>query len=107
VQTANFGFLGAHYAKLVQLGALAERYFRDDPSTCLFKFQQFAELVAKWVAAHHAFYVGDRETFEEVLRRRAAARPRRQRGEENRTRQKNHRPCEDRGKLRFRLMTRG
>jgi type I restriction enzyme, R subunit len=32
VQTANFGFLDAHDTKLVQLGGLAERYFRDDPS---------------------------------------------------------------------------
>jgi len=69
VQTANFGFLDAHDAKLVQLGALAERYFRDDPSTCLFKLRQFAELVAKLVAAHQALYVGERETFEETLRR--------------------------------------
>jgi type I restriction enzyme, R subunit len=69
VQTANFGFLDAHDAKLVQLGALAERYFRDDPSTCLIKLRQFAELIAKLVAAHHALYVDERETFEETLRR--------------------------------------
>ena len=69
MQTANFGFLDAHDAKLVQLGALAERYFRDDPSTCLIKLRQFAELIAKLVAAHHALYVDERETFEETLRR--------------------------------------
>jgi type I restriction enzyme R subunit len=69
VQTVNFSFLGADEARLVQLGALAERYFRDDPSTCLFKLRQFAELVAKLVAAHHALYVDDRQTFEETLRR--------------------------------------
>ena len=47
MQTANFGFLDVHDAKLLQLGALAERYFRDDPSTCLIKLRQFAELIAK------------------------------------------------------------
>ena len=69
MQTANFGFLEVHDGKLVQLGALAERYFRDDPSTCLIKLRQLAELIAKLVAAHHALYVSERETFEETLRR--------------------------------------
>ena len=69
MQTANFDFLELHDAKLVQLGGLAERYFRDDPFTCLFKLRQFAELVAKLVAAHQALYVSERETFEETLRR--------------------------------------
>lgn len=69
--SANFGFLGLHDPNLVQLGALAERYFRDDPSTTLLKLRQFAELVAKLVAAHHALYAGERETFEETLRRLA------------------------------------
>jgi type I restriction enzyme R subunit len=67
MQTPNFGFLGAHDAKLVQLGALAERYFRDDLPTTLFKLRQFAELLAKLIAAHHAVYAGDRETFEETM----------------------------------------
>ena len=31
--------------------------------------RQFAELIAKLIAAHHALYVRDRETFEERLRR--------------------------------------
>lgn len=43
MQTTNFGFFDAHDAKLVNLGGLAERYFRDDPSTCLFKLRQFCE----------------------------------------------------------------
>jgi len=66
---SNFGFLSDHDPKLVQLGAFAERYFRDDPPTCLIKVRQLAELVAKLVAAHHALYAKDRETFEERLRR--------------------------------------
>jgi type I restriction enzyme, R subunit len=66
---SNFGFLFDHDPKLVQLGAFAERYFRDDPPTCLIKVRQLAELVAKLIAAHHALYAKDRETFEERLRR--------------------------------------
>jgi type I restriction enzyme, R subunit len=53
------------------IGALAERYFRDDPVTAVFKLRQFAELLSKTVAAHHALYVGERETFEDTLRRLA------------------------------------
>jgi hypothetical protein len=67
--TSNFGFLSGHDPKLVQLGAFAERYFRDDPPTCLIKVRQLAELVAKLIAAHHALYTKERETFEERLRR--------------------------------------
>jgi len=67
--TSNFTFLAAHDAQLVQLGALAERYFRDDPVTAIFKLRQFAELLSKTIAAHNALYLGERETFEETLRR--------------------------------------
>lgn len=67
--TSNFTFLKTQDTQLSQLGALAERYFRDDPGTAVFKLRQFAELLSKTIAAHHALYVGDRETFEETLRR--------------------------------------
>src|SRR5437870_5406658 len=67
--TSNFAFLSVHDAQLVQLGALAERYFRDDPGTAIFKLRQFAELLSKRVAAHHALYRDEREAFEETLRR--------------------------------------
>jgi type I restriction enzyme R subunit len=66
---SNFAFLSVHDAQLVQLGALAERYFRDDPGTAIFKLRQFAELLCKTVAAHHALYRDEREAFEETLRR--------------------------------------
>ena len=33
----NFAFLNAHNAQLVKLGTLAEKYFRDDPVTCLIR----------------------------------------------------------------------
>src|SRR5215471_10827232 len=67
--TSNFAFLSVHDAQLVQLGAVAERYFRDDPGTAILKLRQFAELLSKTIAAHHALYIGARETFEETLRR--------------------------------------
>ncbi|MER9962164.1 type I restriction-modification system endonuclease [Mesorhizobium sp. M0045] len=67
--TANFGFLSIHDAKLVTLGGQAERYFRDDPSTAIVKLRQFAELMAKLIAARHAAYRDERETFEQTLRR--------------------------------------
>ena len=33
--SANFQFLEPHDLQLVRLAALAERYFSDDPNTCL------------------------------------------------------------------------
>lgn len=65
----NFGFLSVHDAKLVQLAALPERYFPDDPATAIIKLRQFAELMSKLIAARHAHYEGEIETFEAILRR--------------------------------------
>jgi len=45
--TSNFAFLDVHDAQLVKLAALAERYFRDDPGTAIFKLRQFASFSAK------------------------------------------------------------
>jgi type I restriction enzyme, R subunit len=67
--TSNFGFLEGHDVRLATFGAQAERYFRDDPPTAIVKLRQFAELLAKLIAAHHALYLGERETFDETLRR--------------------------------------
>lgn len=65
---SNFGFVERHDVRLATLGALAERYFRDDPPTAIVKLRQFAEFLAKLIAAHHALYIGERDTFEETLR---------------------------------------
>jgi type I restriction enzyme, R subunit len=65
--TSNFAFLSAHDAQLVQLGVRAEHYFRDDPATSLIKLRQFAELLSRIVAAHHAV-LDERDSFDEVLR---------------------------------------
>lgn len=49
--SANFEFLQRHGSQLFRLAALAERYFRTDPNTCLIKLRQYAGLSAKDVAA--------------------------------------------------------
>ncbi|OUI81135.1 restriction endonuclease subunit R [Gluconobacter sp. DsW_056] len=69
MNSLNFDFLAPHNKQLVTLGGLAESYFPSDPSTAIVKLRQFAELMAKLVAAHHAVYRDERETFEETLRR--------------------------------------
>ncbi len=50
--SANFGFLAKHDPLLVSLGALAERYFADDPVGALTKLRLFAEVLAQHVAAN-------------------------------------------------------
>jgi hypothetical protein len=47
IRTATFGFLAAHDSNLVTLAGQAERYFSDDPPTCLIKLRQLAELITK------------------------------------------------------------
>ena len=47
----NFAFLAVHDPQLVRLGALAERYFADDPSTSLIKLRQFGEVLAHAICA--------------------------------------------------------
>jgi type I restriction enzyme, R subunit len=47
----NFGFIAQHDEQLAQLGALAERYFADDPNTCLLKLRQFGEYLLQLLAA--------------------------------------------------------
>ncbi|MBB3236138.1 type I restriction-modification system endonuclease [Phyllobacterium endophyticum] len=67
VASLNFGFLRQHDSRLEDLGALGEKYFRDDPATSIFKLRQFAELLAKLISAHHAVY--EIESFDAILRR--------------------------------------
>jgi type I restriction enzyme R subunit len=69
VASLNFEFLRTYDTQLANLGGFAESYFRSDPSTSIVKLRQFAELMAKMIAARHASYRDERETFEETLRR--------------------------------------
>ena len=48
---SNFTHLKAHDEQLVRLGLLAERYFAEDPNTCLIKLRQLTELLAQLVAS--------------------------------------------------------
>lgn len=65
----NFAFLTAHDLQLVQLGTQAERYFADDPVTCLMKLRQFGELLAQLVAAKAGLYEEPGENQINLLRR--------------------------------------
>jgi type I restriction enzyme R subunit len=74
VGSANFGFLLAHDAQLERLGALAERYFKDDPNTCLIKLRQFGEALAQLTAVKAGLFESDEEQQSELLRRLKFAR---------------------------------
>jgi type I restriction enzyme, R subunit len=67
--SANFGFLAQHDLQLSRLAALAERYFSDDPNTCLIKLRQFGELLAQQTAARYGLFTGTDEPQAELLRR--------------------------------------
>lgn len=67
--SANFEFLGKHDAQLVRLGGLAERYFKDDPNTCLIKLRQFGEILAQRTAANAGLFVSPDEQQADLLRR--------------------------------------
>ena len=69
VQSGNFRFLEPHDVQLVRLGALAERYFHDDPNTCLIKLRQFGELLAQLIAAKTGLYEAGDESQADLLRR--------------------------------------
>ncbi|MGZ9723428.1 type I restriction-modification system endonuclease [Rhizobium miluonense] len=64
----NFSFLSESNPQLAKLGQLAERYFHDDPPTALVKLRQFAELIAKEVAARQALLTNNKMSFDEILR---------------------------------------
>ncbi len=65
----NFAHLQQHDEQLLRLGMLAEKYFADDPNTCLLKLRQLAELLAQLVAARTGQLVAPEETQFELLRR--------------------------------------
>lgn len=67
--SANFDFLGKHDAQLVRLGALAERYFKEDPNTCLIKLRQFGEVLAQLTAAKAGLLPSPEEPQADLLRR--------------------------------------
>lgn len=66
---SNFAQLAEHDEQLARLGALAERYFPNDPNTAILKLRQLAELLAQHVAARIGVYTSPDEPQFELLRR--------------------------------------
>jgi type I restriction enzyme, R subunit len=67
--TSNFAFLRPHDEQLVRLGRLAERYFPEDPNTCLLKLRQLAELLAQLTATRVGVYQSAEEGQYELISR--------------------------------------
>lgn len=65
--STNFEFLRPHGPQLVRFAAQAENYFRTDPNTTLIKLRQFAELLAKEVAARTGCLKSPDDAFSDVL----------------------------------------
>jgi len=64
---SNFAQLKVHDEQLLRVGLLAERYFPDDPNTSLLKLRQFAELLARHIAANVGVPLEDKQ-FELIQR---------------------------------------
>ena len=48
---SNFDMLRAYESELLRLGALAEKYFADDPNMSLLKLRQVSWLLAQFLSA--------------------------------------------------------
>lgn len=66
---SNFSALREREPQLFRLGALAERYFADDPNTCHIKLRQFSELTAQLTATRLGIGLAPDDSHAEVLRR--------------------------------------
>lgn len=66
---SNFEHLKAHDQQLVRLGLLAERYFAEDPNTCLLKLRQLAEALAQLTASRIGLFTNPVEKQADLLRR--------------------------------------
>ena len=60
---------GAAAFAYYRLGALAERYFKEDPATCLIKLRQYGETLAQLVAAKAGLFRDTQEPQADLLRR--------------------------------------
>jgi type I restriction enzyme, R subunit len=69
LSSTNFTHLQEHNEQLLRLGMLAEKYFTDDPNTCLLKLRQFAELLAQLLASRIGLFLSTEESQYELLRR--------------------------------------
>lgn len=66
---SNFSVLNQHDEQLLRLGMLAEKYFADDPNTCLLKLRQLTESLAQLLAARTGLFISTEETQYDLLRR--------------------------------------
>ena len=66
---SNFSVLSQHDEQLLRLGMLAEKYFADDPNTCLLKLRQLTESLAQLLAARTGLFISAEETQYDLLRR--------------------------------------
>lgn len=66
---SNFDMLRPYEEQLWRLGALAERYFADDPNTSILKLRQLAELLGQSLAARAGLYTSQEESQYELIRR--------------------------------------
>ncbi len=69
IVTSNFRVLEQHDAQLMRLGRLAERYFADDPNTCLLKLRQLTEGLAQLVASKVGVFNSIEEKQADLLSR--------------------------------------
>lgn len=67
-RSANFEFLRSHDPLLVALGAQAERYFAEDPTTCLMKLRQFGEVLAQRAAANLGLFASTDQSQVDLIR---------------------------------------
>ena len=66
---SNFAHLREHDEQLVRIGMLAERYFAEDPNTCLLKLRQLAEILAQTAATYVGLYREPEESQRDLLSR--------------------------------------
>ena len=69
VSLTNFSYLEEHDPLLIRLGMLAEKYFTDDPNTCILKLRQFGEALAQHVASRVGLLVSSEESQFDLIRR--------------------------------------
>ncbi len=67
--SSNFSHLQSHDEQLLRLGMLGERYFADDPNTCLLKLRQLAEVLTQLVASNVGIFDRVEESQYELLSR--------------------------------------
>ena len=65
-ESPNFHFLSGDDTALAAYAMQAERYVFDDPNTCFLKLRQFAELLARHVAARHGIET-EEDNFSETI----------------------------------------